>query len=193
MGIPEIIKTIVSAIVAIVVPAVLKQFWPEPTQDVTLPGFKWCVAGFVGGALGGIASGAIGAAGGGIGNWAIFGMAIGLLQWFVLRSYRPVAWFFVFASVLGWMLFMLGGAWGWVVSGVAVGLLQYLGLTKWKGAGWWILGNIIAWPVAGWIGILIGMMLLGWNPFLAWIIGWGVVGLVGAVILLAPLSQLKEK
>jgi hypothetical protein len=34
---------------------------------------------------------------------------------------------------------------------------------------------------------------LAWNLILAWIIGWGLVGLVGAIILLAPLSRLKEK
>lgn len=193
MWIDEIIKAVISGVVAMVVPSVLKQFWPETTQDETAPWFKWCVAGFVGGALGGIASGVIGAAGGGLGNWAIFGVSIGLLQWFVLRSYRPVEMWFVFASLVGWMLFILGGTWGWVVSGAAVGLLQYLGLTKWKGAGWWILGNILAWPIAGWVGIAVGMPLMGLNPVLAWIIGWGVVGLVGALILVAPLSLLKEK
>jgi hypothetical protein len=40
MGTPEIIKTVVKTIIALVVPAVLKQFWPEPTQDKTLPWFK---------------------------------------------------------------------------------------------------------------------------------------------------------
>ena len=193
MGINEILKTVISAVIAVVVPAALKQFLPEAKREETLPWFQWCVAGFVGGALGGIASGAIGVVGEGIGNWASFGVAIGLLQWFVLRSYRPVAFWFVLASLIGWMLFILGGAWGWIVSGVAIGLLQYLGLTQWKGAGWWIPGNIIAWPIAGLVGIAVGTPLMGSNPFLAWIIGWGVVGLVGAMILIVPLSQLKTK
>jgi hypothetical protein len=193
MGIDEIIKAVISAVIAIVVPSVLKQFLPKITTDKTLPWFKWCVAGFVGGALGGIASGTMGLVGGGIGNWAAFGVAIGLLQWFVLRSYRPVEMWFVFASLVGWMLFILGGEWGWIVSGVAVGLLQYLGLTKWQGAGWWILGNTLAWPIAGKVGIAVGLLLIGLNPILAWIIGWGVVGLVGAFILIVPLSRLKEK
>jgi len=53
MGIDEIIKAIISAIIAFTVPTALKQFWPETEQVDSLPWFKWCVAGFVGGALGG--------------------------------------------------------------------------------------------------------------------------------------------
>jgi hypothetical protein len=154
------------------------------------------VAGFVGGALGGIASallGPIGWSAAGIGNWAVFGVAIGLFQWLALRGYRSVGTWFVVASTLGWMLFLLGGAWGWVVAGVAVGLMQYFSLTPWKGAGWWIVANPIAWLVAGWAGIAVGTPLLGSNPALAWVAGWGVVGLVGAIILLLPLSRLAEQ
>ena len=193
MGADEIIKAIISAIIAIVVPAALKNFWPATTQETSLPWLKWSVAGLVGGALGGAMSGAMGLVAAGVGNWAVFGLSMGLLQWFALRGYRPTAIWFILASVVGWMLFNLGGAWGWVVSGVAVGLLQYLGLTQWKGAGWWILGNIIAWPIAGWAGIVVGTPLFKSNPILAWVLGWGVVGLVGALILLAPLAALKER
>lgn len=189
----EIIKAGVSGILAVAVPSAIKQFLPEPNLSEDFPWLPWSVAGLVGGALGGIASGVAGVIGGGIGNWAIVGTALGLLQWFVLRSYRPVAIWFIVASLIGWMLFPAGGAWGWVVSGVAVGLLQYLGLTKWKGAGWWILGNCVAWPLAGWTGLLIGLPIMATNPVLGWIVGWGVAGLAGAVILLAPLSQLKPK
>jgi len=192
----EIIKAVIGAVVGVVVPAALKQFLPEPKEETSLPWFKWCVAGFVGGALGGLASGILGITGtgaGGFGNWAVFGAAIGLLQWFALRGYRAVGTWFVLASVIGWTLFIFGGAWGWVVSGLAVGLLQYLSLTNWKGAGWWILGNPIAWPIAGWIGLMVGMPLMPSNPVVAWLIGWGVAGLVGAVILLVPLSRLMEK
>jgi hypothetical protein len=191
----DIIKAIIGAIIGVVVPAALKQFLPEPKQETSLPWFKWCVAGFVGGALGGLASGLlgfIGAGAGGFGNWAVFGAAIGLLQWYALRGYREVGIWFVLASVIAWTLFNLGGAWGWAVSGLAVGLLQYLSLTNWKGAGWWILGNPIAWPIAGGVGLLIGMPLMPANPALGWIIGWGVAGLAGAVILLLPLSRLAD-
>jgi hypothetical protein len=193
MGIDEIIKAIISAIIAFTVPIALKQFWPETEQVDSLPWFKWCVAGLVGGALGGIAGGAMELVEAG-GHWPVFGVAIGLLQWFALRGYRSVGTWFVFASMLGWMLWFLGGpSWGWVVSGVAVGIMQYLSLAKWKGAGWWILANPIAWPIAGWAGIAVATPLFGSKPVLAWIIGWGVVGLVGATMLTVPLSRLTEK
>jgi hypothetical protein len=190
----EIITAVISAVIAFIVPTVLKQFWPEPEQVDSLPWLKWCVAGFVGGALGGIASGAMGSVGGGIGNWAAFGVSIGIMQWFALRGYRSVGMWFIFASMLGWMLFVVGGPQGgWIVAGVAVGLMQYLSLTRWQGAAWWIVANFIAWPVAGAVGYGVGLLLLGSNPVLAWIVGWGVVGLVGAILLLWPLSRLQEK
>ena len=188
----DIIIAVVSAVIAFVVPAALKQFWPEPQQVDSLPWLKWCVAGFVGGALGGIASGAMGSVGGGIGNWAAFGVSIGLMQWFALRGYRTVGIWFIFASMLGWILYLVGGPQvGWIVAGVSVGLMQYLGLAQWKGAPWWIVGNALAWPVAGAVGYGAGLSLLGANVMLAWIVGWGIVGLVGAALLLWPLSRLQ--
>jgi hypothetical protein len=192
----EIIKTIIAAVISFVVPAALKQFWPKPKRDVSLPSFKWCVAGFAGGALGGLASGILGIMGAGargFGNWAAFGTAVGLLQWLALRGYRPVGTWFIFASMVGWTLFILGGVWGWAVSGLAIGILQYLGLTNWKGAAWWIVANPIAWSIAGLIGVVLEKPLLGANPVLGWIVGWGIVGLVGAVVLLLPLSRLAEE
>ena len=190
----EIIIAIISAVIAFVVPTVLKQFWPEPEQVDSLPWLKWCVAGFVGGALGGIASGLMGSVGGGVGNWAAFGVSIGLMQWFALRGYRSVGMWFIFASMLGWMLFVVGGPQiGWIVAGIAVGLMQYLVLAQCKGSVWWIVANPIAWPIAGVVGYGVGLLLLGSNPILAWVVGWGVVGLVGAALLLWPLSRLQEK
>jgi hypothetical protein len=53
--------------------------------------------------------------------------------------------------------------------------------------------NPIAWPIAGLVGIAAGLPLVSANPVLAWIFGWGVVGLAGAAILLLPLSHLDEK
>ncbi len=206
MNFDDVLKSIISAVIALVVPAALKGFLPEGEKDSTLPWLKWLVAGFVGGALGGLASGLFSLMGlsaanpsvttllsTGLGNWAVFGVALGSLQWIALRGYRPVGTWFIFASMLGWMLFVLGGAWGWIVSGIAIGLLQYLALTKWQGAFWWIIANAIAWLIAGWAGIIVGTLILAANPILAWIVGWGVVGLVGAIILLAPLGQLKAK
>jgi hypothetical protein len=196
MTIEDVIKAIVSAIIGFVVPSALKQFFPVIRPRDTMPWLEWCIAGFIGGALGGFASGAIGLMGvgaGGFGNWAVFGVSIGLLQWFALRGYREVGTWFVVASMLGWMLFIFGGAFGWIVSGTAVGLLQYLSLTNYKGAAWWILGNAIVWTVAGAVGIIAGTPLLSMNPVMAWVFGWGVVGFVGAILLLIPLAQLRTR
>ena len=193
----EIVTAIVSTAIAVIVPSALTQFWPEAEPTESVPWFSWSVAGFVGGALGGAASGAMGLAWGGIGNWAAFGAAIGLMQWVALRGYRPVGIWFVVASTLGWTMFVLGGRpqdpGGWIVAGAAVGILQSLSLARWRGAFWWIPANVIAWPIAGTLGIIAGTPLLKDAPVLAWILGWGVVGLVGAVILLAPLTQLKTR
>jgi hypothetical protein len=116
------------------------------------------------------------------------------MQWFALRGYRSVGMWFIFAGMLGWMLFVLGGfQGGWIVAGVAVGLMQYLSLTRWKGAAWWIVTNPIVWPIAGAVGYGVGLLLIGSNPMLAWVVGWGVVGLVGAALLMWPLSRLQEK
>jgi hypothetical protein len=197
----EMVTAIVSAAIAVIVPSALKQFWPEAEPTESVPWFSWLVAGFVGGALGGAASGAMGLAWGGIGNWAAFGAAIGLMQWVALRGYRPVGTWFVVASAFGWTTFVLGARlttgpdpwWGWIVAGAAVGILQSLSLARWRGAFWWIPANVIAWPIAGTLGIIVGTPLRKDAPVLAWILGWGVVGLVGAVILLAPLTQLKAR
>jgi hypothetical protein len=161
-----------------------------------VPWFAWVVAGFIGGAMGGIASGILGAAGGGVGNWAAFGTSVGLFQWLALRGFRPVGIWFVFASAVGWTMFVLGEGLfpggGWIVAGTAVGILQSLSLARWGGAFWWIPGNAISWPIAGWAGILIGVPIVQDSPVLGWIVGWGVAGLVGAVLLLAPLAMLRK-
>ena len=56
---------------------------------------------------------------------------------------------------------------------------------------------LFSWSVAGLVGgalgIVIGAPLLKDSPVPAWIVGWGVVGLVGAVILLAPSTKLKAR
>lgn len=197
MGLDEIVKAVISAAVAVIVPSAIKQFWPEPEPSDSAPVFTWAVAGFIGGALGGLVSGAMGPVGAGIGNWAAFGAAIGLMQWFALRGYRAVGVWFVFASTLGWTLFTLagglGGAWGWIIAGGAVGILQSLSLGQGKGAFWWIVVNPLAWLIAGWAGVIVGMPLVQVNPVLGWIVGWGVVGLVGAIVLIAPLTQLQAR
>jgi hypothetical protein len=101
--------------------------------------------------------------------------------------------------MLGWTIAMYGQIWAgltgaFIVAGIAVGLLQFFSMTKYTGAGWWFLGNLIAWPIAGTVGFFVGAVVTPMIGFeLAWIVGWGVVGLVGAIILIVPLSRLKPK
>lgn len=193
MGGEEIIKALIGAVIAYSVPKAFDSMIARLETTTVLPWLKWCVAGFMGGALGGFVSALLGVTGlsaAGLGNWSAFGACLGIFQWFALRGYRDVGSWFVLASAIGWMLFMVGGTFGWVVAGLAVGLMQYLSLTKWKNAHWWIIGNLLAWPIAGWVGVMVGTPLLAVNPALAWVTGWGVVGLVGAIILLVPLTQL---
>ncbi|RLD06052.1 MAG: hypothetical protein DRI56_08645 [Chloroflexota bacterium] len=190
----QIIKSVVSAIIAFVIPTALKKFWPETEKVEKLPWLKWCIAGFIGGALGGIGSGLMAPTPEGIGNWAVYGAALGIFQWYALRGYRSVGVWFIFASMLGWMLFPFGGpVWGWVVAGLFIGVFQSLTLSGTKNVFWWIPANIIAWALAGLVGYQVGLLIIGTNPVLAWVIGWGVVGLVGNIILLYPLKMLKEK
>ncbi len=189
----QILKSVISAIIAFAIPAALKKFWPDVEKVKKLPWQKWCIAGFIGGALGGIGSGAIGTAPGDIDNWAIYGLAIGIFQWYALRGYRSVGSWFILASLLGWMLFPLGGIVGWAVAGLFIGAFQSLTLTRSKNSFWWIPANIIAWTVAGLAGIQVGMLFIDANPVLAWVLGWGAVGLVGNIVLLYPLKIMEEK
>lgn len=190
----DILKAVISAVISIAVPALLKQILPEPEKVDELPVLKWIVAGFVGGTIGGIVSGSMGLVLEGYGNWAAYGTAIGLMQWFALRGYRTVNFWFVLSSTIGWLMFNLGGpVFGWVVAGFFTGIMQYLGITRYKGSACWILANPIIWPIAGWVGFIVGTAIFGTNPILAWVMGWAVVGMTGAILLLLPLNLWKEK
>ncbi|MBN1584683.1 MAG: hypothetical protein JXA89_28510 [Anaerolineae bacterium] len=201
----DILQTIISAAIAYLVPEFLKDVLPRRARVTSLPWVEWCAAGLVGGALAGLINRMVGPLEDGIGNWAVFGAAIGLAQWFALRGYRDVGMWFVLSSTVGWIFFLLQGCIaasaaregvrfeleGWVAAGAAVGLLQFVGLRKWKQAGWWIPGNIIAWPIAGWAGTTVVALLSKPNRTLAEVVSNAVTSLVGAIILLAPLSRLK--
>ncbi len=192
----DILKAVVSAAIAYIVPRALAKAGKEISPDASLPWVSWSAAGLIGGAVGGFASGlltmfAMGFEG--FGNWAVYGAALGLAQWFVLHNYREVGPWWPVASTLGWMTFNFGGPWGgWFVAGLAIGLLQFISLGKYKGAGWWILANLIAWPIAGGIGFLVGQAVMPVGFEIAWVIGWGVVGLVGNILLIAPLGRLSS-
>lgn len=202
MTFEEILAAVGSAVIAFIVPRILKQAEKEILADDAVPWLGWSLAGLIGGAVGGIGSGVLAWFGWGLegfGNWAIFGAALGLAQWFALGNYRPVGAWFPLASMLGWMIAMFGQLEGdltgaFIVAGIVVGLLQFFSMTKYAGSGWWFLGNLIAWPVAGTVGFFVGAVVTPMIGFeLAWIAGWSVVGLVGAIILIAPLSRLKPK
>jgi hypothetical protein len=193
MTINDILKAVISAAIAYLVPSLLKKAEQGLDQKASLPWLRWIIFGALGGAAGGLVSALMGLVLGGVGNWAAFGMCIGLAQWAALRSYRPVGAWWALASTLGWALFSLGGAWGWIVSGLIVGILQSFSMRKYTGAAWWIIANQVAWWIAGAIGLFVGAPMLAGNPALAWLVGWAVVGLLGAAILIVPLTQIKTK
>jgi hypothetical protein len=202
MPLEEIVTTIASALVAAILPRIIKQAEKGIKSMDSVPWLSWTLAGLVGGALGGIASGLLGllALGlGSFGNWAVYGAALGLLQWFVLGDYRPVSAWWPLVTTTGWMFAAVGEALGglvfaFILAGVMVGLFQFFFLRKYTNAGVWIIGNVLAWPVAGATGYLVGTFItptvgLEW----AWVVSWAEVGMLGAIILIMPLSRLKRK
>jgi hypothetical protein len=79
------------------------------------------------------------------------------------------------------------------VARLVNGILQSLSLARWRRAFWWIPANAIAWFVAGLAGLLVQALLLPATTALGWIVDSDVVGLVGALVLLVPLSELKAR
>lgn len=106
----ELLKIIVSGIVAYYVPKFLK--WTE-SKGKSSQG-RWVLACFIGGALGGIASGALAMAGTpridrqGFGNWAAFGACLGMAQQISLKGRLPVTGWWSVAATAGWAVFPLG-------------------------------------------------------------------------------------
>jgi hypothetical protein len=196
MTIEEILAAIVSAAIAYAVPKILGKAREDLIPNPTTPWFGWCLAGLFGGAIGGIASALLGFIDmgfEGFGNWAVYGAALGMTQWFVLRGYHPVNAWYPLGSTLGWMTFNFGGPLGgWFVAAIVVGVLQFFSLRNLKESGWWIPANFIAWPIAGAIGFVVGTLLTPTDFSLAWVIGWGTVGLVGNTILVVPLAKLRK-
>ncbi len=193
----ELIEMIASAVIAYIVPKALgnisKAFNPVGSSERSLPWIQWLIACFIGGAFGGGVSAAIGDQG--LGNWAVYGAAIGIMQWFALRTYLPIGGWWAVGSALGWastpfFYSIPFGAGGFFV-GFLIGILQVAGL-KARGQGWWIAGNVIAWGVAGIllplltepVGSIFGSTALGW------IVGWGIIATIGALLLLPFLSRL---
>ena len=193
----DIFKAVVSAVIAYTVPRALSNvegvFKPRGSSERTLPWVQWTIASFIGGALGGAFSGAMGDQG--FGNWAIYGAALGIMQWFALRAYIPIGGWWAVASAIGWTFAPLfgGNPFGGFFVGLAIGLLQTIGL-KTEGKAWWIGGNALAWGLVALLLPALAFIIGGVFDFiLGWIIGWGVVALIGAFLLLLPLSRLSPK
>ena len=190
----ETTKTIVGTVIAYVVPRALsnigKTFTPTGAEKRELPWVQWLIASFVGGALGGAFSGAMGDQG--FGNWAIYGAMLGIMQWLALRDYLPLGGWWAVASTIGWAIAPLfaGNPFGGFFVGLAIGILQIVGL-KIEGKGWWIGGNAFAW---GLVALLLPSLafIIGsvFDFILGWVIGWGLVALIGAFLLLLPLARL---
>jgi nucleoside recognition membrane protein YjiH len=152
----------------------------------------WAIASFVGGAIGGIASALLGNAG--FGNWAIYGACLGLAQQIALKKYLPVTGWWAVASTFGWTLYPVNPVLAPFLVGLGVGLLQALTLKNVSGKGWWIGGNLIAWPLVTVIGLaIVGPIFNAFGPILGWVVAWGLAGMIGAVLLIYPLSQLTVK
>jgi hypothetical protein len=199
MPLKEIIVTILSALLAALLPRLILRVEKRAESRGSLPWLGWTLAGLAAGALGGLASDLLGLLAfglGGFGNWAVYGAVLGLLQWLVLEGYRPVSPWWPLITTLGWTLAavgdVLGGlAFAFIVAGITAGLFQFFFLRKYANAGAWIFGNVFAWPVSGVFGYLVGTLVtpvLGFDW--AWVVSWGEVGMVGAIILIIPLSRL---
>ncbi len=193
----DILKAVVSAIIAYTLPRALgnigKTFTPAGSSERTLPWVQWLIASFIGGALGGAFSGAMGNQG--FGNWAVYGAALGIMQWFALRGYLPIGGWWAVASAVGWVVapFWGGNPLGGFIVGLTIGLLQTIGL-KIEGKSWWIGGNALAWGlVALLLPVLVEPLGNAFGFILGWIIGWGLIALIGAFLLLLPLSRLSPK
>ncbi len=190
----ELTKAIISAVVAYIVPRALgnigETFKPAGGTDRTLPWVQWVIACFIGGALGGAFSGAIGNQG--MGNWAVYGAALGIMQWFALKAYLPVGGWWAPASALGWASapLFIGNPLGGFFVGLLIGLLQTLGLNA-IGKAWWIGGNALAWGLVALILPALAFIIGNTLDFaIGWIIGWGLVALIGAFLLLLPLARM---
>jgi hypothetical protein len=202
MPFEEIVATIGIALVSAIVPRIIKQAEKGIASLDSVPWLNWILAGLVGGALGGIASGLLGLIPlglGGFGNWAVYGAALGLLQWFVLGDYRPVSPWWPLVTTAAWTLAAVGEILGglvfaFILAGIMVGVFQFFLLKEYPNAGVWIIGNLLAWPIAGATGYLVGTLITPAIGFeWAWVVSWAEVGLFGAIILIMPLSRLKRK
>jgi hypothetical protein len=190
----NVIKTIIGGVIAYYLPKLLKA---TDVTETRTPWFAWVVASFIGGAIGGTASALLGSTFlslAGFGNWAIFGACLGIAQQTAIKKYVPATSWWAVASTVGWALYPLGQIWAPVLVGFALGVLQALTLPNVSGKSWWIGGNLVIWPLVTIIGLTIfGPVMGALGPVLGWIVIWGLAGMLGAILLIYPLSQLSVK
>lgn len=99
----------------------------------------------------------------------IIGLAIGILQWFLLKSRIPNAWWWIVVSAFGWalgsllvlMLIPEGlDVFAGLIFGLTTGTAQWIVLSRFvRWSGWWIVVNIIAWTTG--MALFPGIVLTG--------------------------------
>jgi hypothetical protein len=186
------IATIISAIVAFVIPKLLDPVFKKGGSSSKFHWGMWIIAHAAAGALGGALSAGLGLSGlntpGGMGNWAVFGACLGITQWLVLQRYIRIRPMWAVWTTIGWATFslfqilQLPGFIGWTIVGLIIGVLQWFTLRKvGKNTGWWIPANIIAWVGAFHIALPI-TLAAGFPPGLDWIFGWSLLAVIASVI-----------
>lgn len=211
MDLEYVITTIVGVVIAYVVPRVLKEAEKEiAPSGVQVKWFQWCLGNAIGTALGAtigvlVTIGIGPLSFGGMVNWAVFGASVGILQWFAVRRYLGVGSGWAVASAAGWAMFALYDALSgksvfspesWIVAGLSVGILQWLSLrlSGTRSSGWWVIANPVAWLVGALIGALyVYPLAVPAGPIVSWIACWGMVGVVGGIILTIPLVRMPMK
>ena len=109
-----------------------------------------------------------------------------------LKATLDLGPFWAVSSAVGWSIWSIfqaaqvPGPFGWSAVGLSVGILQWLILRRVRNkAVWWIPANLIGWLVAGTLGTVIGMSLLGARISfpVAWVLSWAFVGLAASLVL----------
>ncbi len=128
---------------------------------------------------------------------------IGFAQWLVLRRHLSSAWWWIFASLLGWGVIGLSsfGFIGWfaprtlglfprlvygVIDGATLGLI--LGMAQWwvlrqyvSKAWGWIFANILYWSISLAVGWIVGGILRHFTHlFLSEVVGLGITWMLVA-------------
>lgn len=178
----------------------------QPGQKKTFSWVKWCMGHFIAAGIAGFWLGLSMVSGlhtpGNIHVNIVWGLGIGIAQWAVLRTYLNIGPLWVIITVLGWgtvpicEIVRIPGEIHWFVAGLCVGVLQWLLLRRvCIRTIWWLPTNLFGWFAALSVGTASGFFMLRAqveDP-VAWVLGWGMVGLVGSIILGIPLIFMSPK